>query len=96
MTFLSVRSQVCRWLPPDPFSRRRLCLKLGVIVTLTKGQKNRLFSSIWTLVLLQGTYTPLVHAHAGRTQVDEADGLNTLAATRKYLPPLTPQPVIRL
>jgi hypothetical protein len=26
------------------------------------------FTSIWTLVLLQGTCTPLVHAHAGRTQ----------------------------
>jgi hypothetical protein len=23
--------------------------------------------------LLQGTYTPLTHAHAGRTQADEAD-----------------------
>jgi hypothetical protein len=66
-------SQVCRWLPPNPFSRRRLCLKLGVFVTLTKGQKNRLFSSIWTLALLQGTSTPLVHARAGRTHFSQPE-----------------------
>ena len=62
MTFLSVGSQLCRWLPSDPPSRERPCLKLVVIVT-------RIFELIiWTLVLLQGTFTPLVHAHAGRTQ----------------------------
>jgi hypothetical protein len=33
---------------------------------------------IWTLVLLQGTFTPLIHAHAGRTQGLAADGINTL------------------
>jgi hypothetical protein len=71
MTFLSVGSQVCRWLPPDPPSRERLCLKLGVVVT-------RIFSIIWTLVLLQGTFTPLVHAHAGRTQRAGADGIEVV------------------
>ena len=63
MTFLFVGSSVCRWLPPDPSLRKRPCLKLGVI-RLSAPR----VSSIWTLVLLQGTFTPLVHAHAGRTQ----------------------------
>ena len=62
MTFLSVGSQVCRWLPPDPPSRERPCLKLVVLVTRIIGL------IIWTVVLLQGTFTPLVHAHARRTQ----------------------------
>jgi len=64
MTFLFVGSSVCRWLPPDPSSQKRPCLKLGVI-RLSAPR----VSSIWTLVLLQGTFTPLVHAHAGRTQI---------------------------
>ncbi|MBD1845221.1 hypothetical protein H6F89_17790 [Cyanobacteria bacterium FACHB-63] len=63
MTFLFVGSQVCRWLPSAPSSRKCPCLKLGVVVTRLQE-----LSSIWTLVLLQGTFTPLVHAHAGRTQ----------------------------
>ncbi len=62
MTFLSVGSQLCRWLPSDPPSRERPCFKLVVIVARTFEL------IIWTLVLLQGTFTPLVHAHAGRTQ----------------------------
>jgi hypothetical protein len=62
MTFLSVALQICRWLPPDPSSRKRPCLKLEVIIT-------RNSSFIWMLVLLQGTYTPLVLAHAGRTHL---------------------------
>jgi hypothetical protein len=33
MTFLSVSSQVCRWLPSDLPSRKRPCLKLVVVVT---------------------------------------------------------------
>jgi hypothetical protein len=33
MTFLFVGSQICRWLPSDPSSRKCPCLKLGVIVT---------------------------------------------------------------
>ena len=33
MTFLSVGSQLCRWLPSDPSSRKRPCLKLVVVVT---------------------------------------------------------------
>ena len=68
MTFLFVGSSVCRWLPSDPSSRKRPCLKLGVI----RHSAPRV-SSIWTLVLLQGTFTPLVHAHAGRTQHSRAD-----------------------
>lgn len=49
-------------LPSDPPSRERPCLKLVVIVA-------RIVELIiWTVVLLQGTCTPLVHAHAGRTQ----------------------------
>ena len=35
------------------------------------------------LVLLQGTFTPLVHAHAGRTQVDEADGIEILVESQR-------------
>ncbi len=62
MTFLFVGSQVCRWLPPDMPSRECPCLKLVVSVTRICNL------IIWTLVLLQGTFTPLVHAHAGRTQ----------------------------
>jgi hypothetical protein len=61
MMFLFVALQFCRWLPPDPSSRKRPCLKLEVGIT-------RNFSFIWMLVLLQGTCTPLVLAHAGRTQ----------------------------
>ena len=33
MTFLFVGSSVCRWLPSDLPSRKRLCLKLGVAAT---------------------------------------------------------------
>ena len=33
MTFLFVGSSVCRWLPSDPSSRRRPCLKRVVVVT---------------------------------------------------------------
>jgi hypothetical protein len=47
------------------------------------------------LVLLQGTCTPLVHAHAGRTQALAADGLNTLVLTQKFLPPLKTKPFYR-
>jgi hypothetical protein len=86
MTFLSVGSHFCRWLPSDPSSRKRPCLKLVVVVT-------RLFSSIWTLVLPQGTFTPLVHTHAGRTQGLAADARDTLMVTRKLLPPLKPKPL---
>jgi hypothetical protein len=63
MTFLFVGSQLCRRLPSDPPSRERPCLKLVVVVS-----RLRYLSSIWTLVLRQGTFTPLVHARAGRTQ----------------------------
>ena len=62
MMFLFVGSQICRWLPSDPSSRKRPCLKLGVVIARTFEL------IIWMLVLLQGTFTPLVHAHAGRTQ----------------------------
>ncbi|ASC70598.1 hypothetical protein XM38_015380 [Halomicronema hongdechloris C2206] len=68
MMFLSVGSQLCRWLPPDPPSRERPCLKLVVGVS-----RLQLVSSIWTLVLLQGTFTPLIHARAGRTQLREPE-----------------------
>ena len=62
MTFLSVSSQLCRQLPPDIPSRVCPCSWLVVIVA-------RIVELIiWTLVLLQGTYTPLIHARAGRTQ----------------------------
>jgi len=62
MTFLSVGLQLCRWLPPDIPSRVCPCLKLVVVVA-------RIVELIiWTLVLLQGTCIPLIHAHAGRTQ----------------------------
>jgi CRP/FNR family transcriptional regulator, anaerobic regulatory protein len=40
------------------------------------------------VVLLQGTSTPLVHAHAGRTQVDEADSWGILVRMQGDLPPL--------
>ena len=66
MMFLFVALQICRWLPSDPSSRKRPCLKLEVVIT-------RNFSFIWMLVLLQGTFTPLVLAHAGRTQIIGAD-----------------------
>ncbi|NER78985.1 MAG: hypothetical protein F6K42_05280 [Leptolyngbya sp. SIO1D8] len=33
MTFLFVGSQICRWLPSDPPSRERPCLKLVVLVS---------------------------------------------------------------
>jgi hypothetical protein len=61
MVFLFVALQICRWLPPDPSSRKRPCLKLEVVIS-------RNFSFIWMLVLLQRTFTSLVLAHAGRTQ----------------------------
>jgi hypothetical protein len=57
--FLSLRQAA----PTDPPSRDRPCLKLVVVVS-----RLRYLSSIWTLVLRQGTFTPLVHARAGRTQ----------------------------
>ncbi|MGK7909564.1 MAG: hypothetical protein AB4040_20330, partial [Synechococcus sp.] len=44
------------------------CLKLVVIVS-----RLLFLSSIWTLVLRQETFTPLVHAHAGRTHAVAAD-----------------------
>ncbi len=62
MTFLFVGSSVCRWLPSDPSSRRRPCLK-RVVTSLGT------FGFIWTLVPPQGTFTPSDHAHAGRTHV---------------------------
>jgi hypothetical protein len=71
--FLSVSSQFCRWLPSDPFSRRRPCLKL--VVSVSRVYK----LTIWTLVLLQRTCTSRVHAHAGRTLLIAADGRNTRA-----------------
>ena len=62
MTFLSVSSQPCRQLPPDIPSRVCPCSWLVVIVP-------RIVELIiWTLFLLQRTCTPLIHAHAGRTQ----------------------------
>jgi hypothetical protein len=73
MTFLFVGSQLCRRLPSDPPSRERPCLKLVVVVS-----RLRYLSSIWTLVLRQGTFTPLVHARAGRTHYVAADGRKLL------------------
>jgi hypothetical protein len=58
--FLSLRQAA----PTDPPSRERPCLRLVVVVS-----RLRYLSSIWTLVLRQGTFTPLVHALAGRTQL---------------------------
>ncbi|MCL6436760.1 MAG: hypothetical protein K6T90_21620, partial [Leptolyngbyaceae cyanobacterium HOT.MB2.61] len=52
--------------PATP-SRKQPCLKLVVIVT-------RNFWVHLTLVPPQGTFTPLDHAHAGRTQRAGADG----------------------
>ncbi len=78
MTFLFVGSSVCRWLPPDLPSRECPCLKLVVIVA-------RIFAIIWTLVPPQGTFTPLDHAHAGRTQHDGADGIEFLVVIQRLL-----------
>lgn len=61
MTFLFVSSQLCRQLPSDIPSRVCPCLRLEVVVSRICKL------TIWTLVLLQGTFTPLIHAHAGRT-----------------------------
>ncbi|MBD2068101.1 hypothetical protein H6F93_11290 [Leptolyngbya sp. FACHB-671] len=62
MSFLFVGSQICRQLPSDPPSQERPCFKLGVVIARICNL------TIWMLVLLQGTFTPLVHTHAGRTQ----------------------------
>jgi hypothetical protein len=59
--------------PTDNPSRERPCLKLVVVVS-----RLRYLSSIWTLVLRQGTFTPLVHARAGRTQLPQ--GQRSIAA----------------
>ncbi|MBD2054548.1 hypothetical protein H6F88_00610 [Oculatella sp. FACHB-28] len=67
MSFLFVGSQICRQLPSDPPSQERPCFKLGVVIARICNL------TIWMLVLLQGTFTPLVHTHAGRTQVDGAE-----------------------
>jgi hypothetical protein len=37
------------------------------------------------LVLLQGTFTPLVHAHAGRTQIIAAAKLSWLAGMLRLI-----------
>jgi hypothetical protein len=74
MTFLFVGSQLCRWLPSDTPSRGCPCLKLVVIASWIVE------SIIWTLVLLQGTFTPLIHARAGRTQAPPADAPKARAA----------------
>ena len=58
MAFLFVGSQLGRRLPSDPSSRRRPCLWLAVVT-----HSDYLMGS----VLLQGTCTPSIHAHAGRT-----------------------------
>jgi hypothetical protein len=78
MTFLFVGSQLCRRLPSDPPSRERPCLKLVVVVS-----RLRYLSSIWTLVLRQGTFTPLVHARAGRTQPPRSGRAQILGAEFK-------------
>jgi hypothetical protein len=82
MTFLFVGAQVCRPLPSDIPSRKCPCLKLVVSVTRICNL------IIWTLVLLQGTFTPLVHAHAGRTQPDRSGRARNLGGDEGDLPPL--------
>jgi hypothetical protein len=85
--FLSVSSQFCCWLPLDPSSRRRPCLKLVVSVT-------RIYKLIiWTLVLLQRTCTSSVHAHAGRTPRIGADGRHTRVSGLFFRPPLNLRPL---
>jgi hypothetical protein len=67
LTFLSSGFHLSRWFSPA----------LGWHVKLV-GHSDWL-SVIWTLVLRQGTSTPLVHAHAGRTPSHAPDGMITLS-----------------
>src|SRR5262249_49253201 len=66
MSFVFLASQCRRRLPADPPSRGRPCLGLVVIL---------MYLALMKVNLLQGTYTPLTHAHAGRTQSAAADAL---------------------
>ena len=68
MMFLFVGSLLCYRLPPHKASRLCSCLSLVITVHLT-----------YTEVHLQGTYTLLVHAHAGRTQLEPTKGSHLLA-----------------
>jgi hypothetical protein len=86
MTFLSVGSKVCRWLPPNPPSRERSCL---IVLHLSRRFPPALGWHVtlvvfWTLVLLQGTFTPLVHAHAGRTSAYAAERIKMLCLRLFY------------
>jgi hypothetical protein len=47
-----------------------------------------ILSSIWTLVPPQRTFTPLVHAHAGRTQSRWSGELSFLALFQFHQSPL--------
>ena len=60
MTFLFVASQFCYKLPPHSPSRHCTCSSLAVRVFYDESNN--------TVILLQGTFTPLVNAHDGRTQ----------------------------
>jgi hypothetical protein len=75
---------------PAILSVRRLAhLRSGFLQTSPHGAAlavgESLLSTFWTQVLLQGTFTPLVHAHAGRTPADQADFRRSLAP-HQYMP----------
>ena len=84
MTFLSVGSHLCRWLPPDPFSRRRPCLKL-VVVHLSAPK----LSSIWMAGSPTGDFHPISSrpCWAYTIRLERADGRSWWGC-QGYLPPL--------
>ena len=67
MSFVFLASQYRRRLPSDPASRRRPCLGLVVIFMYLATHEGEPPT---------GDLHPHTHAHAGRTQGDEADAAN--------------------
>jgi hypothetical protein len=72
-------------LPPASFRHPLASLPL-LLASGCRHSAPRL-SSIWTLVPPQGTFTPLVHAHAGRTTALVRTQQRLSVGCQSYLPP---------